>query len=318
MSLKACCGHTQIRRVPKQIPLRSHHDSINIAGPNHDNFNSVLFHFNPRQFERGGQCVLNSKNKGTWGQAICIPMSTLPLIFGRPSYCKLSIQLSKAGFDIHLDNKHIARLEHRQEIRSGDCSLFLNFPATDDYGSEYSSTFTLPYSCILLLPKMMCFLSSAPEKWTVSNVWWGAKPLIAKCNASEIAGCTSMNLLHPVSQPFNSSCDRLGYFATNHRFLLESSLKQTKLFIRGLPKIHTSSQVDLRRAQLERAFRKYGGIRGVSVIAPKKVSFAFIELEFAEQAQAALREMAGLFNITHAKYTRLEALGAQKRATKAN
>ena len=138
----ACCVCAYIRCVPKQIPLHSHHDSINIAGPNHNNFNNILFHFNPRQFEHGGQCVLNSKNKGTWGQAVNVPLSTLPLIFGQPSSCTLTIQLSKAGFDVHLNNEHITRLEHRRAIRSGDCSLYLNFPVTDDYGSEYGSTFS--------------------------------------------------------------------------------------------------------------------------------------------------------------------------------
>ena len=44
--------------------------SINIAGPDHENFHSVLFHFNPRHYERGGQLVLNNKQEGMWGQAI--------------------------------------------------------------------------------------------------------------------------------------------------------------------------------------------------------------------------------------------------------
>ena len=107
--------------------------SINIAGPNHDGFRSVLFHLNPRQFEQGGQMVLNDKKEGTWGQAINIPSSTLPLMFGQP-LCTLIIQLSKDGFDVILNDKHVARLKHRQAIASGKNSLFLNLPATDDYG----------------------------------------------------------------------------------------------------------------------------------------------------------------------------------------
>ena len=54
----------------------------------------------------------------------------------------------------------------------------------------------------------------------------------------------------------------------------------------------------------------------MSVIAPKKVSFAFVEFECVEQTKAALREMGGQFNISHAKYTRLEALDALKRRNK--
>ena len=35
--------------------------SINIAGPAHDRYNDILFHFNPRQFQKGGQLVINAK-----------------------------------------------------------------------------------------------------------------------------------------------------------------------------------------------------------------------------------------------------------------
>ena len=37
------------------------------------------------------------------------------------------------------------------------------------------------------------------------------------------------------------------------------SVHKKKLFISGLSKLHTDPEVDLRRAELERAFRKYGG-----------------------------------------------------------
>ena len=106
--------------------------SINIGGPDHDNFHSVLFHFNPRHYERGGQLVLNNKKEGMWGQAINVPLSTIPIIFGQPA-CTLVIQINGDGFDTFLNEKHIARLEHRRELASGRNSLFLNFPATDDY-----------------------------------------------------------------------------------------------------------------------------------------------------------------------------------------
>ena len=109
--------------------------SINIAGPSHDEFHSVLFHFNPRQHERGGQLVVNDKQEGIWGQAISLPLSQIPLIFGQTSVT-LIIQINGDGFDIFLEDKHCARLEHRVELPSKPCSLFLQFPSCDDYGSK--------------------------------------------------------------------------------------------------------------------------------------------------------------------------------------
>ena len=109
--------------------------SLNIAGPSHDDFNSVLFHFNPRQHERGGHLVVNDKQEGIWGQAISLPLSQIPLIFGQTSVT-LIIQINGDGFDIFLEEKHCARLEHRVELPSKPCSLFLQFPSCDDYGSK--------------------------------------------------------------------------------------------------------------------------------------------------------------------------------------
>jgi hypothetical protein len=114
--------------------------SINIAGPSHDDFNSVLFHFNPRQRERGGQLVINDKQVGIWGQAIALSLSQVPLIFGQTAVT-LIIQINGDGFDIFLEEKHCARLEHRLELPSKPCSLFLQFPSCDDYRSKYFAIF---------------------------------------------------------------------------------------------------------------------------------------------------------------------------------
>jgi hypothetical protein len=111
--------------------------SLNIAGPNHADFYSVLFHFNPRALERGGQVVMNDKKEGNWGQGLNIPLSQLPLIFGQEA-CTLVIQINGNGFDVFLEGEHCARLQHRQPLPDGKCSLYLQFPSTDDYGSEYS------------------------------------------------------------------------------------------------------------------------------------------------------------------------------------
>lgn len=115
-------------------PVDSKRFSINIATPDNDQFNSVLFHFNPRLRERGGQLVVNDKQEGIWGQSIAIPLSQVPLMFGQTA-CTIMIQINGEGFDIFIENKHCARLEHRKELPVGNTNLVLQFPSTDDYGS---------------------------------------------------------------------------------------------------------------------------------------------------------------------------------------
>lgn len=156
--------------------------SINIAGPDHNEFDSVLFHFNPRQFERGGQLVVNDKQTGVWGQAINLPLSQVPLIFGQTSIT-LQIQINGDGFDIFIEDKHCARLEHRKELPSKPCSLFLQFPSSDDYGS--------------------------PENWIVYKTWWGNKAVIAKGDISGVPGVNSFNAIHPVRRAGANPCSFL-------------------------------------------------------------------------------------------------------------
>ena len=83
--------------------------------------------------------VINDKHDGIWGQAIAIPLSQLPLIFGQTA-CTLLIQINGDGFDVFLEGKHCARLEHRRELPDQKTSLVLQFPSTDDYGSEFLET----------------------------------------------------------------------------------------------------------------------------------------------------------------------------------
>ena len=87
-----------------------------------------------------------------------------------------------------------------------------------------------------------------------------------------------------------------------------------KLFLRGLAKLNTDSAIEWRKAELERAFRRYGGPRGITVVAPKQKSFAFLEFESAAATTAALREMASQYCLIRARYTRQEALEAQRAA----
>lgn len=242
-------------------PTDSNRFSINIAEPNHDNYYSVLFHFNPRQFERGGQVVINDKQSGMWGQGLNVPISTLPLVFGEPS-CTLIVQINGDGFDVFVNGHHCARLEHRTPLPMKAKSLVLQFPSTDDYINR--------------------------ENWSVYNVWWGYKPSMASKDLSNVPGYNSHNYVH-----------------------------EKKLFVSGLSKIYLQAEIDLRRAELERAFRKYGGKQGVTVICPPNSTFAFIEVETERAADLALREMATKYRLNRARRSRHEALLEQRAAAEA-
>ena len=238
-------------------PSESKRFSVNIAAPNHRDYESVVFHFNPRQFEKGGQLVLNNKQEGMWGQAVNVPLSRIPKIFGETS-SSLIIQIHGEGFDVFIDGKHCARLEHREELSSGG-KLYLQFPATDD--------------------------RRQPENWSLYKVWWGRKKLMAKEDLADVYGVNAYIGMHP-----------------------------KKLFIRGLPPIQSDAEVELRRAQLERAFRNYGGDRGVTVTIPTQATFAFVECETEQLANRALEEMVGEYDIKRARRNRMEALLEERAA----
>ena len=97
--------------------------------------------------------------------------------------------------------------------------------------------------------------SGKPERWTVFRVWWGLRPSMAKKELSSVAGVNSFRAEHP-----------------------------RKIIVRDLPRVKTVSDADIRRAQLERAFIKYGGNRGVAVIVPLRKTFCFIEFETERQS----------------------------------
>lgn len=239
-------------------PVDSKRFSINIAGPDNHQYDSVLFHFNPRQFEKGGQLVLNNKKEGMWGQAVNVPLSRIPIIFGEKS-STVVFQIHEDGFDVYIEDKHCARLEHREVLKSGG-KLHLQFPATDDRGN--------------------------PEKWSLYKVWWGHKKIMAKEDLGDVYGVNAFVGMHP-----------------------------KKLFIKGLAAVKSEAEVDLRRAQLERAFRKYGGDQGVLVTVPTNATFAFVECDTEQMANLALEEMAdGEYDIKRARRKRHEALQEQRAA----
>ena len=243
------------------IPSDSKRFSINIAGPSHEDYNSVLFHFNPRR-ERGGQLIVNDKQDGIWGPALSIPLSQLPLLFGQTS-CTIMIQINGEGYDMFVDNVHCARLEHRTELPVGKTNLYLQFPSTDD--------------------------SLKPENWTVYKVWWGHRPLMAKGDVSGIPGVNSFSSDHP-----------------------------RKIFIGNLSRISTESEVEIRRAELERAFQRYGGDRGVQVMAPMNKTYAFVEMESEHMTDLALRELGSTYHMNRARRSRHEALREERAAAAAS
>jgi hypothetical protein len=84
-----------------------------------------------------------------------------------------------------------------------------------------------------------------------------------------------------------------------------------------LPKLSTEGEVDIRRAELERAFRKYGGARGVTCIVPTNTTFAFVEMESERMADQALRDMSERYRLNRARRSRHEALQEERAADEA-
>jgi hypothetical protein len=98
---------------------------------------------------------------------------------------------------------------------------------------------------------------------------------------------------------------------------IHSAVHPRRLFVSGLTKLHTDPEVDLRRAELERAFRKYGGPSGaVAVSLQKNSTFAFVEVATEGLADLALLEMAnsGRYRVNKARRSRHEALMDERAA----
>ena len=242
-------------------PEESKRFSINIAAPNNNGYNDILFHFNPRHFQKGGQLVINDRKESMWGNDISVPLSTMPLMFGVQA-CTLIVQIIEEGFDVFVEGQHCARLEHRSDLPKGKGPLFLQFPSSDDYAK--------------------------PESWMVYRVWWGRKRPMADV-LDGVAGVNIHSAVHP-----------------------------RKLFVSGLPKLGSDPEVDLRRAELERAFRKYGGPTGAVMVSVQKNStFAFVEVASERQADLALGEMAGRYRLNRARRTKHEALLEERAAREA-
>ena len=79
-------------------------------------------------------------------------------------------------------------------------------------------------------------------------------------------------------------------------------------------KIFTEPEVEIRKAELERAFRAYGGDQGVTVVAPTNATYAFVECNSERLADQALQEMADKYRMNRARRTRHEALQEERAA----
>jgi hypothetical protein len=159
-----------------------------------------------------------------------------------------------------------------------------------------------------------------PENWKVYRVWWGQKEsMVVAGDTGAVAGADSYDSVHP-----------------------------KKLFIQGLPKISSELEAIARRAELERAFHKYGGnegmkycirnnkprkyspnlltpchwllsrllVSGAIVTAPLNCTFAFVELESERQVELALSDKKLVYRMSKARRNRFEALQEQRAAAK--
>lgn len=101
---------------------------------------------------------------------------------------------------------------------------------------------------------------------------------------------------------------------------IHSAVHPRRLFVSGLTRLLTDPEVDLRRAELERAFRKYGGPTGaVAVSLQKNSTFASVDVASEGQADLALLEMAssGRYRVNKARRSRHEALMEERAAREA-
>lgn len=247
--------------VKFHAPQESKRFSINIAMPGNNGYNDILFHFNPRHFQRGGHLVINDRKETIWGNDISVPLSTMPMMYSVES-CTLIVQINEEGFDVFVEGQHCARLEHRTPMPKKKGPLMLQFPSSDDYGN--------------------------PENWMVYRVWWGRKASMAD-DLNGVAGVNIYSSVHP-----------------------------KKLFVSGLSKLRSEPEVELRRAELERAFRKYGGPSGAVLVSVQKGStFAFVEVYSEQQADLALVEQRNKYKLNKARRTKHEALMEERAANEA-
>ncbi len=79
--------------------------------------------------------MVNEKQESVWGNALKVPLSELPKIFGQTAIT-IMVQINSDAFDFFVEGIHCVRFLHRIVLPSTACSLNLQFPSTDDNGSK--------------------------------------------------------------------------------------------------------------------------------------------------------------------------------------
>ena len=89
-------------------------------------------------------------------------------------------------------------------------------------------------------------------------------------------------------------------------------LHPKKLFVSGLSKLSDNASIELRQAELERAFKKYGGAQGAIVIVPINSTYAFVELESERMTDLALTELQSTYRMNRARRSRQDIMKEQQ------
>eukprot|EP01084_Bolivina_argentea_P164384 285781_1 len=145
-------GQKQTLVMRITVPKDSTTWAINICPRKHDEFMNVLFHFNPRQREKGGTLIQNDRKASTWKNAEKLSLKYLPALFGRTF--DFAVQVNEDGFHTAVDTVYATTFLHRtllHELEDPN-SMILQVLCTDDYGN--------------------------PEAIVVHQIYWGHKPAI--------------------------------------------------------------------------------------------------------------------------------------------
>ena len=247
-------------------------------------FNNILLHVNPRQYWKDGVLLMNDcQGRGNWGIASRPPLDMFPRLFGVKRGL-LVIQVRHEGFDLFLkagddigDSDSLSRMVPGTSLMH--CFRFEHrSPLPDKAGNFY-----------------LRFLTNADDRvaeaqnWVVHRVHWGKHNLYASVTPSKsVPGSTIGRVPHPF-----------------------------KLFVHNLNKGRDSSKgyVERERANLERAFAKYGdATTGVIVKMRAGGNYALVQLKDKEQTDKALSEMKERYpNVSRASMTPAEVAEQKKR-----
>jgi len=223
-----------------RAPKDSSRFSLNITTSDgaRDGYDDVLFHFNPRQFKKGGQLILNDKLKRV-GEMTC--------------RCHYQQCLTCSA------SNHALLL--CRSIRMDSMSLWREF--------------TAPVSSIGGRCLLRCL--DDVRRWYCNSQAASVQSLVGTEKVEGVAGVNIHSAVHP-----------------------------RRLFVSGLTKLHTDPEVDLRRAELERAFRKYVDRLDVRICGSREPILALLEMA-----------NSGRYQVNEAGRSRHEALIEERAAKEA-